>query len=138
MKALMLLTLALSIGEATEPTGTLTLACQETATDKNNLTEPASPKPVSMGLILDFASKTVAGLERVFPNFSAAVVKIISVDDTSIGYSGNDGQGGAVFGQIDRITGDIEAATERWNNETNKLEWATGYLLQCKPTQRLF
>jgi len=85
---MLLLLAGLSIAQAAEPTGTLTLACQGTATDKTNLTEPASPKPISMGLILDFTSKTVAGFERVFPNFSAAVVKIISVDDTSIGFSG--------------------------------------------------
>ena len=123
---------------AAEPTGTLTLACQGTATDKTDLTEVVTPKPVSMGLLLDFRSKTVAGFERVFPSFSAAQVKIIVVDDTSIGFNGTDGSGGAVFGQVDRITGDVEATTEHWNDETNKLQWATVYSLKCKPTQRMF
>jgi hypothetical protein len=121
---------------AAEPTGTLTLACEGTATDKTDLREAATPKPVSMGLIIDFTSKTVAGFERVVPTFSAAV-KITVVDTTSIGFSSTDGSGNAVFGTVDRITGDVEATMERWNHETNKLQWATGYSLKCKPTQRM-
>jgi hypothetical protein len=34
------------------------------------------------------------------------------VDSTSIGFSGTDGGGGAVFGTVDRITGDVEAVAE--------------------------
>jgi hypothetical protein len=141
MKILMLLALAslsISPAQSAEPTGTLTLACKGTATDKTDLREAARPEPVSMGLIIDFTTKTVAGFERVFPSFSAAQVKITGVDDTSIGFSGTDGSGGAVFGTVDRITGDVEAAMEHWNHETNKLKWATGYSLKCKPTQRMF
>jgi hypothetical protein len=59
-------------GQAAEPTGTLTLACQGTATDKTDLREAANPVPVSMGLIIDFTTNTVAGFERVFPSFSAS------------------------------------------------------------------
>ena len=141
MKVPMLLALAglsISAADAAEPTGTLTLACQGTATDKTDLREAAKPEPVTMGLIIDFTTKTVAGFERVFPSFSAARVEIIVVDKTTVGFSGTDGIGGAVFGTVDRITGDVEAATERWNQETNKLKWATGYSLKCKPTQRMF
>ena len=126
--------------QAAEPT-TLTLACEGMATDKTDLSrEAARPEPVSMGLIIDFTTKTVAGFERVFPSFSAARVKITVVDDTSIGFSGTDGSGGAVFGMVDRITGDVEAATEHWNHETNppKLRSATGYSLKCRPAQRMF
>ena len=123
---------------AAEPTGTLMLACEGTATDKTDLTrEAARPEPVSVGLIIDFTTKTVAGFERVFPSFTADQVKITVVDNTSIGFSGTDGRGGAVFGTVDRITGDVEAATEHWD-ETNKLQWATLYSLKCKPTQRMF
>ena len=139
MKAAILLVLAgLSTAQAAEPTGRLALACEGTATDKTDLREQAKPEPVSMGLTINFTTNTVAGFERVFPSFSAAQVKIIVVDDTSIGFNGTDGSGGAVFGQVDRITGDVEATTEHWNDETNKLQWATVYSLKCKPTQRMF
>jgi hypothetical protein len=138
MKLTMLLALALSTSHAAEPTGTLTLACQGMATDKTDLSEEAKPKPVSMGLIIDFTTKTVAGFERVFPSSSTARVEITVVDKTTIGFSGTDGMGGAVFGTIDRIVSDVEAVAEHWNRETNKLQWATGYSLKCKPTQRVF
>ena len=135
----MLLALAaLSTAQAAEPTGTLTLACQGTATDKTDLREAAKPEPVSMGLIIDFTTKTVAGFDRVLPSFSAGRVKITVVDSTRIGFSGTAGNGAAIFGTVDRITGDVEAATEHWNYETNKLQWAKGYSLKCKPTQRMF
>jgi len=88
--------------------------------------------------MIDFTTKTVAGFERVFPNFNAAPVKIVALDETTIGFSGTDGIGGAVFGTIDRITGGMEAATEQWIQETNKLQWSTVYSLKCKPTQRMF
>ena len=134
----MLLALALSTAQAAEPTGTLTLACQGTATDKTDLREAAKPEPVSMGLIIDFTTKTVAGFDSVLPSFSAGRVKITVVDSTSIGFSGTAGNGAAIFGTVDRITGDVEAATEHWSYEANKLQWAKGYSLKCKPTQRMF
>jgi len=124
--------------KAVETSGMLALACEGAATDKTDLREPARPEPVSMGLIIDFTTMTVAGFERVFPTFRASQVKIIVVDETNIGFSGTDSGGGAVFGQVDRITGNVEALTEHWNQETNKLQWATGYSLKCKPTQRMF
>jgi hypothetical protein len=89
-----------------------------------------------MGLMIDFTSKTVAGFERLFPGGGAA--KIIVVDKTTIGFSGVNAFGGTVFGTIDRITGDVEAATEFWSHEPKKLLWARGYSLKCKPTQRMF
>jgi hypothetical protein len=125
--------LSLSGVQAAEPE-TLTLACEGMATDKTDLREPTKPEPVSMGLIIDFTTNTVAGFERVFPSFSADRVKIIGVDKTTFGFSGTDGMGAAVFGTADRMTGDVEATMERWNEETNKLQWATGYSLKCWPT----
>jgi hypothetical protein len=138
MKLTMLFALGLLVAQAAEPMGTLMLACQGMAIDKTDLSEEAKPKPVSMGLIIDFTTKTVAGFERVFPSLSTARVEITVVDKTTIGFSGTDGMGGAVFGTIDRIIGDVEAVAEHWNRETNKLQWATGYSLKCKPTQRMF
>jgi hypothetical protein len=64
------LLLVLAAASAAEPTGTLTLACEGTAADKTDLIrEAARPEPVSMGLIIDFTTKTIAGFERVFPSF---------------------------------------------------------------------
>jgi hypothetical protein len=125
--------------QAAEPTGTLTLACQGTVTDKTDLGETGKPEPVTMGLMIDFTSKTVAGFEHLFLG-APSQVKIIVVDKTTIGFSGVSAAGGTAFGTIDRITGDVEAAMEFWNQETepHKLVWAKGYSLKCKPTQRMF
>ena len=129
------------VTQAAEPTGTLTPACEGTAIDKTDpFSEEAKPEPVSMGLMIDFTSKTVAGFEHLNPVLGGAPVKIIIVDKTTIGFSGVSAAGGTAFGTIDRITGDVEAATEIWSHETqpHKLVGAKGYSLKCKPTQRMF
>jgi hypothetical protein len=64
--ALVLVGLSVS-AQAAEPTGTLTLACEGTATDKTDPSSEAKPEPVSMGLMIDFTSNTVAGFENLFP-----------------------------------------------------------------------
>jgi hypothetical protein len=138
MKLTMLLALGLSVAQAAEPTGTLTLACQGKTTDKTHVGKVAEPEPVSLGLMIDFTSNAVSGFE--FPGSSGAQVKIVFIDKTTIGFSGTSAMGGTAFGRIDRITGDVEAATEFWSHETDphKLVWATAYALKCKPTQRMF
>jgi hypothetical protein len=61
MKAPMLLALgglSISTAQAAE-TGTLTLACEGTVADEQ---ADAKPKPISMGMIVNFTARTVAGL----------------------------------------------------------------------------
>jgi len=61
MKAPILLAF-FGLAQAAELTGTLTLACEGTVTDKTDPRVVAKPEPVSMGLMFDFTSNTVAGL----------------------------------------------------------------------------
>jgi hypothetical protein len=63
------------------------------------------------------------------PTRAAAVRELLRMGLT---VSGTDGDGGAVFRQVDRITGDVEAALEHWSHETNpaKLRSATRYSLK--------
>jgi hypothetical protein len=49
----------MSTGQAAELTGTLMLACQGTVTDKSSA-DP-EPAPISMGIVINFASGTVTG-----------------------------------------------------------------------------
>jgi hypothetical protein len=65
--------LGLPTGQAADTT--LTLACQGTATD---ITQPVdgNPEPTSMGIIINFTARTVAGLD--FP------LKITSSDETVV------------------------------------------------------
>ena len=74
MKAVMLLALGLSTAQASEPTGTLTLACEGTAittdtTDKN--TQVASGTPLSAAVNVDFEHQTVE-----FYNIPASISQI--------------------------------------------------------------
>jgi hypothetical protein len=61
MKVAMLLVLAgLSIAQAAEPTGMLTLACQGTSTiHVPALNDPPLKQEVSMGIFVDFTARTV-------------------------------------------------------------------------------
>jgi hypothetical protein len=77
MKPMMLLALALSTAHAAEPTGALTLACQGTAT------MDIGPEPVSVGIIINVADRTVTG----FGVSGLDKVKVDYVDETSIGFS---------------------------------------------------
>jgi len=60
---------------AAEPTGTLTLACQGTATQD---AEPDAKEPISMGIVLNFTTRTVQG----FPHIGGA--EITKIDDGHI------------------------------------------------------
>src|SRR5260370_13220105 len=112
MKAPMLLALAalsISTAQAAEPTGTLTLACQGTMIDKTDpSSEVAKPEPVTMGLMIDFSSNTVAGFEHLNPVLGGAAVKIIVVDKTTIGFSGTSAAAGTPFCTLTPNTGDVE------------------------------
>ena len=59
MKAVMLLALGLLAAQAAEPTGTLTLACEGTTTD--TVGPDAKPEPISMGVVVNFTTRTVQG-----------------------------------------------------------------------------
>jgi hypothetical protein len=66
---------------------TLTMACQGTATDismprgSTDITIPAGkPEPASVGIIINFTARTVAGLD--FP------LKITSFDETAVLFRG--------------------------------------------------
>ena len=139
MKLPILLAIGLSTAVAAEPTGTLTLACQGTTTTKNiEMQVDEKPEPISMGIIVDFAARTVDGFGFLVP--------ITDVGDvTVVFYSSDPGDADAhmnttIFGTIDRITGEVRAA-KIWvglaNNKSPVDIW-TNFSLKCKPTQRMF
>ena len=97
--------------------GTLSLACKGTETfgsDKN------SARPVSMGIIVNFTTRTVQfGLYR-YPE----KIKITGLDDARVAF-GEEGEGSGFIGTIDRVTGDTQA----------KAVGGDAYSLQCRPVQ---
>jgi hypothetical protein len=133
--------------QAAEPTGKLTLACQGTAI---STTPNSKPEPISMGIIVDFAARTVEfGHEiKSFP------VGITDITETAISFFGSDWSDRTtvlmpnINGAIDRVTGAVEAdffTRGRGGTTTCGAPgkpactyWMTTYSLKCKATQRMF
>jgi hypothetical protein len=93
--------------------GTLSLACKGTETfgsDKN------SDRPVSMGIIVNFTTRTV--------QFAFRHAEITDLDDARVAF--RDLESG-ITGTIDRVTGNTQATSS-----------GDAYSLQCKPVQRMF
>ena len=85
----------------------LALACEGTVDDKNL---DAKPKPISMGITVNFTARTVTGFTGA--NFPVAITRI---DDGRILFRGlnfNPASFAAVYGSIDRVTGAVEATTD--------------------------
>jgi hypothetical protein len=115
-----------ALAQATEPTGTLTLACQGTTKLGEKL------EPISMGIIVDFAARTVHGFG--YPGLSGRFdfpVKITGMNEVTVAFHGSNQTGVSITGSIDRVTGDAEARTQT-------PDLILRYALQCKPTQRMF
>ena len=130
----MLLVLAgLSIAQAAEPTGTLTLACEGTTT--NTLGPDAKPEPISMSVVVNFTTRTVQGFGLLdYP------VEITAMNDVIIAFGGADkpnsvGQRSIISGAVDLVTGEL-GATSAVSGTTGSV--STSYSLKCKPTQRMF
>jgi hypothetical protein len=114
--AVVAMVVALATAQAADTT--LTLACQGTVSQND-----AKPEPISMGVIVNFAARTVQGF-----GYQA---EITSMDDVSITFARS-----GLNGTVDRVTGDLEATSVLSGN--NKVILAMNYLLKCRPTQRMF
>ena len=131
MKAPILLAfLGLATAQVAEPTGTVALACRGTATQD---TEPDAKQPISMGIVLNFTTRTVQG----FPHIGDA--EITKVDDSRIvfvaSYDDNNVEWGFA-GTVDRVTGDLKAHWMLMNMETGNSR-IVAYRLKCQSTQRM-
>jgi hypothetical protein len=114
--------------QAAEPQ-TLTLACTGTATE--TAWPDQKPVPISMGLIVNFTTRTVQG-------FADYPVKITGLDDVTVAFRGSQTRSStsSVSGSIDRVTGDVEATSMLMNGTT--ILTLTSYALRCRPAQRIF
>ena len=116
----------IGLAQATEPTGTLTLACQGTVT--NTTQTDAKPEPISMGIIVDLKTEgAVGGFTNLahINRFKATTIEFLGHID-----------GWWVEGSIDRVTGDV-SATE-WLSDQGRLLLKKEYSLKCSPAQRKF
>jgi hypothetical protein len=116
----------------------LTLACQgivridDWSLKRAGQPQDAKPEPYSTGMTVDLTGRTVQGFGMEYP------IKITNINAGTIIFSDSDKQG-HLFGQIDRVTGDMEATITYWSDrEKGELSNQQFYSLKCKPTQRMF
>jgi len=132
----MLLVIGLSTAAAAEPE-TLTLACQGTVANPTSSSD--KPVPIEMGIIVNFATRTVQGFS--IPGIADFPVKITAMNDVSITFFGSDPEPlppiikWTISGSIDRVTGDVGAVS---TGSTEKIATSTTYELKCRPAQRMF
>jgi len=123
--AVLILGLSFTTGAQAQP-DTLTLACKGTLTTTSQ--SDTKPATISMGLIIDFTSKTVQG-------FGDIPVKITEVTDVSVWFFGQQNPSApSINGGIDRVTGDVEATYVMHE----PINFSAIYTLQCRPAQRMF
>jgi hypothetical protein len=112
---------------------TLTLACKGTTTEGH---ADAKPDPISMSVIINFTARIVQGFGYLdFP------VKITAANDLTVAFGGSQQiltLVSSITGSLDRVTGDMEATSTLFDQETNKVISYTAYALQCRSAQRMF
>jgi hypothetical protein len=138
--------LALALGfaaTAQAQPATLTLACKGTViTDDTGMGTGAEPKAhqVSMGIIVNFTTQTVQGFG--WPGRMDYPVTITGVNDTTVAFSGQQKALGfalaSTTGTLDRVTGDLGARIDLFDEARTKMISQTTYALQCRPTERMF
>ena len=108
---------------------TLTLTCKGTATIR---ADSPKPYPLSMGLIVNFTTRTVVGTARQRPYVFDDQLQITEWNDVTVIFRGfSQFLGKNISGSMDRMTGDVGMLA------TSKTE-AIDYSLKCTPTRRMF
>jgi hypothetical protein len=127
--------------QAAEPRGTLMFACEGTKIETQPYGGDAEQREtISMGIIIDFAARTVTG----FRSEELLVRPVITdVSETTISFTGSSDPPGAtvsysMYGNIDRMTGALEAGFISSPKEGYGRKWTRSYRLKCRPTQRMF
>jgi hypothetical protein len=115
----------IAVAQAAEPKGTLTLACQGTITTWNVDDHSKSSDQVTMGIIINFQERTVAGLT---PGVNVPIT-IDAIDEMTISFSGKH-----IDGTIDRVTGALNAYEVQHDIKTQvlKIMSNSSYDLQCQ------
>jgi len=122
------------MAQAAEPE-TLTLTCQGTVTD--NIKPDAKPEQITMGVVVNFTARTVAGF--TYPGLEEFPVVIHkTASEVLITFAGSNESGSSIIaGDINRVTGELWASSTMRDANTSKILTSTTYSLQCRPTQRM-
>ena len=131
MIALTAMLVGLSTARAAEP-ATLTLACQGTTTDA--MQPDAKPQQITMGVVINFSVRTVAGF--TYPGLEEFPVVIRDANEVLITFAGSNESGSSIVaGDINRVTGELWANSTMRDAQTSKIVMSTSYSLQCRPAQ---
>jgi hypothetical protein len=145
-RTLLLLALGFATTAQTQP-ATLMLACKGTATSSSNPKHVEDPKsgedpmsePVSMGIVFNFTTRSVQGFG--YPGLGDYPVTITGANDVKIVFGGQQtpsSSTSSIIGSLDRVTGDLQATYQVYDEKAHKTLTVTTYALQCRPTQRMF
>ena len=105
---------------------TLTVTCKGTATIR---ADSAKPDPLSMGLIVNFTTRTVVGNARQRPYVFDDQLQITEWNEVTVIFRGfSQFLRMNISGSMDRMTGDVGMVA------TSKAE-VVDYSLKCTPTQ---
>jgi hypothetical protein len=120
------------MAQAAEPE-TLTLTCAGTATD--NIKPDAKPEQITMGVVVNFTARKVAGF--IYPGLEEFPVVIRDANEVHITFAGSNESGSSIVaGDINRVTGELWASSMM--RDTSNIVTSTTYSLQCRSTQRMF
>jgi hypothetical protein len=105
---------------------TLTLACKGTATIRAAPPLESKPHPLSMGLIVDFTTRTAHGTTRQGPYLFDDQLQIIESNEVTVVFRGfSQFLGMDISGSMDRMTGDVGMLA---TSKTKTID----YSLKCK------
>jgi hypothetical protein len=134
--AAMLVVAGLSTAQAADTT--LTLACQGTVRiddwsyRRAGQPQDTKPEPYSMGMTVNLTAHTVQGFGSNYP------YKITDINAGTIIFR-HSGEQTAIVGQIDRVTGDLEATiTDYLDVQKREISTESRYEMKCRPAQRMF
>ena len=119
------------LAQAAEP-ATLTLTCKGTATIRADYPLQSKPQPLSMGLIVNFTTRTIDGTGRQRPYVFDDQLQITEWNEVTVIFRGfSQFLSKNINGSVDRMTGDVGMLA------TSKTE-AIDYSLKCTPIERKF
>src|SRR5262245_34670149 len=115
--------------------GMLRLSCEGmvTVTDSTKMEADAKPAPIFMNVIVNFTDRTVQGLHSL-PSWDYQV-KVTAMNKATVTFGGTS-DSKIISGKIDRVTGDMSAASV--SLEGKDLILLKNYTLKCTPAQRMF
>ena len=114
---------AVAAGPAAKAQQALVLSCKGTVEGSD-----AKPDPVSMAIIINFATRTVQGFENLGSLGFDPQAKIVGANDVQFSFEGSH-QGASIFGHMDRVTGKLWATATLKAGEGSAI--ISVYDLQC-------